>query len=63
MRKNFIVSSFKLVLLGVALGLLARFILGDPVSPDDFDRQFDGPVEAELLESEEYQLPDFPILD
>ena len=61
MRKNFIVSSLKLILIGVALGMLARFLLGDPVSPDDLDRQFDSPVKESSIEFDEYTVPDFPL--
>ena len=58
MRRNFLYSSAKLILLGLALGFLARYLFGIPASSTDHHRQFTSPVERNTAssntESEDY---------
>ena len=62
MRRNFFISSLKLILLGVALGMLARYMFGGAESTSDHGRNFNSPISSEVDDSKpEYEIPDFPL--
>ena len=62
MRRNFLIESATLIILGVALGMLARYLLGDPVSPTDHSRTFNSPIDVQAVESDRpEELFDIPL--
>lgn len=63
MRRNFFLSSIKLISLGVALGFLARYMLGDPIPAKDQGLQFNSPIDRTSLEQVEEEVSDFPLLE
>ncbi len=40
LRFRYLIPIFRLILMGVLLGLSARLFLGKPVTPEEQDRQF-----------------------
>lgn len=60
MKFKFPVSKLRVVLVGVALGLLARLIIGDPANRIENDRHFNEPIDATSVESDP-DFPDFPL--
>lgn len=53
--------NLRLVALGVAIGLLARYLLGTPEAPGSLDRRFTDPLPVQE-NGDEVEMPDFPIL-
>ena len=51
MRKNFVFSSLKLILLGVALGMIARYLVGVPTSAEH-QRRFTSPIDRRFANPE-----------
>ena len=59
-RSQYYQSKLLLVIIGVGLGLLARYTLGVPSSEDRLERKFKEPIPAEMLDREP-PIPDIPL--
>lgn len=60
---NFLRRSLPLVLMGIALGMLARFIFGGPESENANTREFQQPIDERLKAEVLAEEPDLPIDD
>ena len=60
MKFEFPYSKLRVVLLGVGLGFVARFIFGGPEKSVENDRRFNQPINATVLEEVD-DAPDFPL--
>ena len=63
MRRFFFLSSIKLILLGVALGFLARYILGNSTLTTEEGLQYNSPIDRAALEELDEEISDFPLLE
>lgn len=58
---RFLKRSLPLVLVGIALGLLARFVLGVPESENTNTRKFQRPVDERLRAEQAHEQFDIPL--